>query len=195
MYPARPFKLDLTDLYDDRVTLKKNMAESQIFHHTPAVLSNRGTFSENVNWDKVKMLQLTAVGLALTLLLAAWKEASSLGEELRSSNAALRLLVEKEAQCVFTLGSLSEKSKEAKTELEVLKQGNEAMSAVAAGLKQKIGEARARVDGEREEMREAEKQNRAVQEEIRETLAKLEQINQKIAKIQMAKKSKNRKET
>ena len=144
---------------------------------------------------RVSLVQLTVVGLALFCLLVAWKEANSVGEQLRSSIVASELLVEKEAQCVFTLGSLSEKSKEAKTDLEVLKQGNEAMSAVAAGLKQKIGEGRARVDGEREEMREAEKQNRAAQEEIRETLAKLEQINQKIAKIQTARKGKKQKET
>ena len=175
------------------MTLKKDMAESQISHHTAAVL--RGTFSEKVTCDKVKMLQLSSVGLALTWLLAAWKEASSLGEELRNSNAASRLLVEKEAQCVLSLKSLSEKSKEAETDLEVLKQGNEAMSAEAAHLKQKIVDWRARVDREREEMREAEKQNRAAQEEIRDTLAKLEQINQKIAKIQTARKRKHWKET
>ena len=134
----------------------------------------------------VLLLSSAAIGLALTCLLAAWKEVSSLGEELRSSNAASRMLVEKEAQCVFTLGALSEKWKQTEEKLDVLKQGNAEMSGAAADLKSKIVEGKAKVDREREEMREAEKQNRAAQEQIRHTLDKLEQINQKIAKIQEA---------
>ena len=134
----------------------------------------------------VLLLSSVAFGLALTCLLAAWKEASTLGEDLRGSNAASMLLVEKEAQCVFSLGALSEKSKLAETELEVLKQGNAAMSREAGNLKRKIEEGRSKVNQEREEMREAEKQNRAAQEQIRETLDKLEQINRKISKIEEA---------
>ena len=48
---------------------------------------------------RVSLVQLTVVGLALFCLLVAWKEANSVGEQLRSSIVASELLVEKEAQC------------------------------------------------------------------------------------------------
>ena len=71
---------------------------------------------------RVSLVQLTVVGLALFCLLVAWKEANSVGEQLRSSIIASELLVEKEAQCVFSLGALLEKAKHSEEELGVLKQ-------------------------------------------------------------------------
>lgn len=136
--------------------------------------------------EKLTLLQLTAVGLALTCLLAAWLEASTLGEELRSSREASKLLEEREAQCVFTLGALSENLKQAEQKWEALKQENEAKSANAADLKKNILKGKAKVDRERLEMKEAEKQNREVQQQIRSTLENLEQLKQK---IEAAKKS------
>ena len=136
--------------------------------------------------EKVTLLQLTAAGLAVTCLLAAWKEASALGEQLRSSREASRLLEGREAQCVFTLRGFSENLKQAEEELEGLKQGNEASRREAAGLKSKILEGKAKVERERLEMGEAEKQNREVQQQIRSTLEKLDQVKQKIEVAQKA---------
>ena len=126
------------------------------------------------------MLQLTSVAVAIIYLLAAWKETLDQGEELRSSREASSLLVGKEAQCVTTLTTLSENLRRTEEKFEALKQENEAKSVEAADLRSKILEGKSKVDREREEMREAEKQNREVQLQIRSTLDELEQVKQKI---------------
>ena len=130
--------------------------------------------------NKLFVVSTAILGLSLIFLLAACLEVISVGEELRISKETVTLLIENETQCALSLQDLSEKTKQ---ELEALKEENEEMVVRTIVLKQMIAEGRAKVSREREEMREAEKQNRAAQEEIKGTLVEMEIVNKKIKEI------------
>ena len=130
--------------------------------------------------NKLFVMSTAILGLSLIFLLAACLEVISVGEELRISKEAAVMLVEKQAHCALSLQDLSEKTKQ---ELEALKEENEEMVARTVVLKQMIAAGRAKVSREREEMREAEKQNRAAQEEIKGTLVEMEIVNKKIKEM------------
>ena len=100
--------------------------------------------------------------------------------EVGYNKETVTLLIENETHCALRLQDLTESTKQ---ELEALKEENEAMVARTVVLKQMIAEGRAKVSREREEMREAEKQNRAAQEEIKGTLVEMEIVNKKIKEI------------
>ena len=144
--------------------------------------------------NKLFVVSTAILGLSLIFLLAACLEVISVGEELRINKEAVTLLIGNETHCALRLQDLSEKTKQ---ELEALKEENEEMVARTVILKQMIAAGRAKVSREREEMREAEKQNRAAQEEIKGTLVEMEIVNKKIkemkdlTKLEMIAKSKN----
>ena len=130
--------------------------------------------------NKLVVVSTAILGLSLIFLLAACLEVISVGVELRISKEAVTLLIGNETHCALSLQNLSEKTKQ---ELESLKEENEEMVARTVVLKQMIAAGRAKVSREREEMREAEKQNRAAQEEIKGTLVEMEIVNKKIKEI------------
>ena len=130
--------------------------------------------------NKLFVVSTAILGLSLIFLLAACLEVISVGEEVRISKEAVTLLIGNETHCALRLQDLSEKTKQ---ELEALKEENEEMVGRTVVLKQMIAAGRAKVSREREEMREAEKQNRAAQEEIKETLVEMEIVNKKIKEI------------
>ena len=144
--------------------------------------------------NKLFVVSTAILGLSLIFLLAACLEVISVGEEGRISKETVTLLIENETHCALRLQDLSEKTKQ---ELEALKEENEEMVARTVVLKQMIAVGRAKVSREREEMKEAEKQNRAAQEEIKGTLVEMEIVNKKIkemkdlAKLERIAKSRN----
>ena len=144
--------------------------------------------------NKLVVVSTAILGLSLIFLLAACLEVISVGEELRISKETVTLLIENETHCALSLQDISEKTKQ---QLEALKEENEEMVARTVVLKQMIAAGRAKVSREREEMREAEKQNRAAQEEIKGTLVEMEIVNKKIkemkdlTKLERIAKSKN----
>ena len=130
--------------------------------------------------NKLFVVSSAILGLSLIFLLAACLEVISVGEEVRISKEAVTLLIGNETHCALSLEDLIESTKQ---ESESLKEENEEMVARTVVLKQMIAEGRAKVSRDREEMREAEKQNRAAQEEIKETLVEMEIVNKKIKEM------------